>query len=122
LDVPNDGRFEGSLREFGPDSSGLDIVVLDGQVHGSQVDRVHVVLQGTPLAGGGIEMQRSRVYVGPVDAPALYAGTVRALDGTRVVADLRNAGGQRVELALLLDLADQSHITGAVRVTGTGDD
>jgi DMSO/TMAO reductase YedYZ heme-binding membrane subunit len=122
LRVPVDSRFDGSLRETGTGSSGLDVVVIDGRFGERRADRVHVVLQGTALAGGGIEMQRSRVYLGPSSAPALYAGAVSRLDGTLVVADLRDAAGGHVELTLLLALDGGGHVTGRVRVTRGGDD
>jgi sulfoxide reductase heme-binding subunit YedZ len=119
--VPLDSTFDGSLQEA-PDASGLDVVVIDGRFRDGQVGRVHVALEGPPLGGGGIAMEHSRVYLGPVDVPGMYAGTVRELDGTRIVADLRSAGGRHVALTLLLDIGDDQRVTGHVHVAPNGDD
>jgi hypothetical protein len=117
LQVPLRARVRGTLKETS-DANGGAIIVIDGQLRDGAAGRVHVALQGNVVGGGGVEMQQSRVYVGTIADPSLYAGTVTQLNGTHVVADLRNALGKHVELVLDLSVNDDStHFTGNVQVS-----
>jgi DMSO/TMAO reductase YedYZ heme-binding membrane subunit len=122
LTVPFDAGFTGTLREDGPDAAGLAIVVIDGHLRDGATGRVHVVLQGPALGGGGVQMDRSRAYLGPLAVPSLYAGSITDLAGSRLVADLRAADGHRARLTLALDLNGSTAITGRAHASKLGDD
>jgi hypothetical protein len=55
-------------------------------------------------------MTASGVSFVPATTRAVYAGKIVALDGTRVVADVRDAAGDRLQLGfrLQIDTATQS--------------
>jgi hypothetical protein len=116
LHVPFQARLDGMLSETAPDATGAKVVVIDGRLHEGAAGRVHVVLQGQALDGGGVAMDRSRAYLGTVAVPTLYAGAVTALQGTRIVVGLRSADGRRVDLELDLTIS-----AGSNRVTGRAD-
>jgi hypothetical protein len=118
LHVPLQARVRGTLTETSAANGGA-VIVIDGQLRDGASGRVHVALEGDVVGGGGVEMRQSRVYVGTVADPSHYAGTVTQLNGTHVVADLRDALGNRVELVLDLSVNDAGNrFTGNVQVTG----
>jgi hypothetical protein len=102
---------DGRLHET-PTANGLVVVTIDGQAHGGFAGRLHVALRGTPLGAGGVQMIDNSVGLLPTGARAWSAGHVVALQGQRILADLRAPGGQtvHVEFALRIDPS-----TGAVR-------
>jgi hypothetical protein len=124
LSVPFTARLDGTVRETGPDVAGRSTVVIDGTLHDGAIGRVHVALAGPALAGGGIEMEQSRAYLGPARVPSLYAGTISALDGNRLVASLRTAGGRHADLLLDLTISGSgTKVTGRARaVTNRSED
>lgn len=117
LSVPFSARVDGTVHESAPDANGEAIVVIDGRLSGAVTGRVHVVLQGQAFAGGGIEMARSRAYLGTVAVPALYAGSVTELRDSNLVVRLADASGRHVELSLELTIRPTSDPTTS-RVTG----
>ena len=114
LSVPFRAAIAGTVTESAPDASGQAVVVIDGRLSGGATGRVHVVLQGQAFNDGGITMARSRAYLGSIAVPAQFAGSVTALSGTDVVAQLTDASGRRVELSLALTI---DRVT--ARMTGT---
>ena len=118
LNLPFSARLDGTVRATTPDVNGETIVVIDGRLHNGASGRVHVVLQGRALTNGGVSLERSRAYLGTGGVPALFAGTISALQGTRIVARLADASGRRVELTLDLSLdASGSSMSGRARAS-----
>ncbi|MFL5824842.1 MAG: ferric reductase-like transmembrane domain-containing protein [Solirubrobacteraceae bacterium] len=77
-------------------------------VSGQRLSRLTVHLQGAPIVGGGIQMSSSSVTLGPAPDPALYRGTVTALQGTNIKAVVRDPQGHVLNLALALQIAGSS--------------
>jgi hypothetical protein len=118
MKLPFSARLDGTARETAPDAAGETIVVIDGRLHTGASGRVHVVLQGQALTNGGVSLERSRAYLGTGGVPALFAGTISSLQGTRIVARLADAAGHRVELTLDLSLDPSgSSMSGRARAT-----
>ena len=78
---------------------------------------VNVRIDGTSAAGGGVQMTGSSVSVGTVSSPALYQGTITALDGTQISARVTSADGRLLQLGLALRLGEAGSATGTVEVT-----
>lgn len=117
LSVPFSAQVDGTVHESARDASGQAIVVIDARLSGAVSGRVHVVLQGQAFAGGGIEMARSRAYLGTVAVPALFAGSVTELRDSNLVVRLADVSGHHVELSLELTIRPTSDPTTS-RVTG----
>jgi sulfoxide reductase heme-binding subunit YedZ len=118
LHLPFSASLAGTIVEHGPDANGQVVIVIDGHLHDGASGRVHLALAGEPLAGGGVSMEQSRVYLGPRSAPAEFAGTISALDGTHLEASLRDARGRTATLAIDLRIDDdQRRVTGSAQAS-----
>jgi len=85
----------------------------------SSAGRVGVWLRGDPLAGGGVRVHQSRMWLGTVTAPSLYVGSLSALDGTRMSAVLRSAGGGALDVSLRLRIdRGRGTVTGTLHAGG----
>jgi hypothetical protein len=108
--VPFTSAVRGSVAET--DSAGQARVVIDAALAGAGNAHLEVVIAGTPLAGGGVRMDRGTVDLGPVGAPNLYRGEVTRLDGTSIAATARNDAGDRISLHLALAIDDANNVGG----------
>jgi hypothetical protein len=123
LRIPFSVPITGTLHETTADANGDAIVVVDASLRGATHGRVHVVIEGPASPDGGVTMMRSRAYLGSFAQPAQFAGSVVGLDGTRIVAQLADASGRRVELALDVAIdASGRHVTGRAQARTAEDD
>ncbi len=90
------------------------IVNLSMQLVGGTHGALRVRIGGQPLAGGGLSMTGSQVDLLVHGYPAVYAGTLRGLQGTAFIARVKAATGATLTLSGQLRIDQQ---TGAV----TGD-
>jgi hypothetical protein len=120
LRLPLDARVDGSVHEGVPGADDREVVVIDARLRDGARGRVHVALEGRALAGGGVEMDQSRAYLGSVAVPALYAGAVTELDGTHVGLALQRADGSRAHAELDLSIDDSGHVTGRIDARADG--
>ena len=73
------------------------------------------MLAGTALSDGGIAMDHGNATLGTASQPTLFQGPVVALDGTNVSANVRDANGNAVLLALRLNVDSNTNaVTGSV--------
>jgi sulfoxide reductase heme-binding subunit YedZ len=114
LRLPFDARVAGTVREDAPDAGGREVVVIDARLRDGARGRVHVALEGRALAGGGVELEQSRAYLGSIATPALYAGAVTELDGAHVGLALRRADGRRAHAELDLSIDESGRVTGRI--------
>jgi hypothetical protein len=103
---PFSGYLGGSTSES-EDAGGFATVDLSMTISGGASGVADVRLEGTPLAGGGLSVERSSVTVGPRTDPARYRGRVSSLDGTDVVADVSDARGHNLRVDFRLALEGQ---------------
>jgi ferric reductase like protein len=114
--VPFTAALQGSLTQTQPDGAGNTTITIDADLSGAARGTLQLVLRGTALAGGGVRMTASRARMGPPGQPAQYQGEITGLEGSRVVAALRDAGGQQVTVVASLQIDPQSNaVSGAVR-------
>jgi sulfoxide reductase heme-binding subunit YedZ len=104
--VPLSADVSGTVKQG--QNAGLATVDLAMRLRGRARGSVDVLLEGQPLDGGGVSVQRSRVSFGPSSDPKRYSGRVVALDGGRVVANVHNGRGDSVRLDFSLAVAGSS--------------
>jgi sulfoxide reductase heme-binding subunit YedZ len=97
--------------------TGGAIVDLALRLSGGAAGRLRVRIGGTPLAGGGLSMTGSQVDLLLRGDPAVFAGTIRALQGTAFLARVRSAAGAALTLRGELSI-DQRTDAVSGRVTG----
>jgi sulfoxide reductase heme-binding subunit YedZ len=83
---------------------------------------VDVNLEGRPLQGGGIQMSRSRVTLGPRSSPRSYRGRVVALNGNRIVATVTGPANRalRADMSVAIDATQSVSGTISARAEGAG--
>jgi hypothetical protein len=100
-------------------------VRLNSTLSGGATGVLTIDLTGQPLEGGGVLLDTSQVTLGPPQQPSVYQGTVVALDGGRIVADLRSAGRPNLQVTMTVQ-TDRSgtKLTGSLRAqaAATGGD
>jgi hypothetical protein len=94
-------------------SNGLVDVRLDSQVAGRVHGSLRVVLEGIPLDGGGVSMTASGVAFASAGTQ-VFEGHIVALEGSRVSAEVTDATGKKLRLAMVFRLSSNSD-----RLTGT---
>ena len=100
--------------------SGRVTIRLDLQLRGGPGGAARIDLQGVPT-GGGVSLTASGVSFVPATTGSVYSGSVVGLAGSRVVARVTDAAGQRLQLAFSLSIdATAGRVTGTVSA-GRGD-
>jgi methionine sulfoxide reductase heme-binding subunit len=96
-------------------SGGLSTVRLAMHFTGGAGGSAEVLLEGAPLEGGGVSVQRSQVTIGPRSEPTRYRGSVVSLDGGQLVARVSDRTGNslRVEFRITLE---QAKVRGSLSV------
>jgi hypothetical protein len=75
---------------------------------------LRIRLGGQPLPGGGLQMERSAVTLGPTRDPARYSGRIQVLNGTVMRSLVGSADGRAVRLTIELSLIGDA-VGGRVR-------
>ena len=104
--VPLTADVSGTVRQ-GQDG-GLATVDLALRLSGHARGSADVLLEGEPLAGGGVSVRQSRVSFGPTSDPTRYSGNVSALNGGQVIATVRDGSGNSVRLDFELSVSGDS--------------
>jgi DMSO/TMAO reductase YedYZ heme-binding membrane subunit len=105
LHLPFTARADGRLRS-GVAGDGTALVDIALRVADGSHATLDIRLAGSPLAGGGVSVDRSQVTFGPPSDPARYIGRLVTLDGTTLDARLRPAHGRAVRVHALLNLGN----------------
>ena len=103
--------MHGTISEPGPDTTGAATVKIDAKLPAAAAV-LHVVIRGTPLANGGVNMSDGLVRLGVPGTPDLYRGPIISLDGTNIVAQVSDASGATLVLNMRLVVDDGSHTVG----------
>jgi hypothetical protein len=106
-----DGRLRSGIARDGTALIDIALRLTDGS-HA----RLDVRLAGSPLAGGGVSVDRSQVTLGPPGDPARYIGRLVSLDGSTFDARVRPEHGRAVRVHALLDLGNN---IGGGRISAT---
>jgi DMSO/TMAO reductase YedYZ heme-binding membrane subunit len=107
---PFSGRLSGHIASTVDQGSGLVRLDIRGRTTGGVSGLLWIRLQGSSVDDGGVQLSASGVAFGPSAAPNEYVGTITQLQGTQLVASLRNAAGRQLTLqvALHIDEATRS--------------
>ena len=128
---PFSAQIAGVITQSNPSADGRVTVRLANTLSGGATGVLNIDLTGQPVDGGGVALDTSQVTFGPPQQPSLYRGTVVALQGGRIVADLQGAGQPNLELILTVQtdrsgtklsgsLRAQTTITGGNNPSGDG--
>jgi hypothetical protein len=97
-------------------SGGLIDVRIDATLSGGVVGRLRLVLEGAPLANGGVSMTASGVAFAAAGS-SVYEGHIVSLQGSSIAAQVA-AGSQTIDLQIALQLQpNQTSVTGTVQGT-----
>lgn len=109
LSVPLTAELAGSQTETGPDGNGLVSVIISGtfQASGGPSGVLKLVLTGQP-ADGGVSLTGSQVSLGPVGDPAQFSGHVSQLEGSTVVASVKDSSGRSATATFNLEISRES--------------
>lgn len=110
---PFTATFRGRLDQQQSDR-GLVVVTVDGSASGGFRGRVHIALRGFPVDGGGVQMVDSVVGILPRGASAWSSGSITALAGTRLEADVTSPAGRSLHVVIDLRLGATSAVTGSI--------
>ena len=98
-------------------ANGLVTVNIPLTVANPTLGALDVRIVGTPLAGGGVQMTSSAVTIGPAATPALYGGSITALNGTDIGARVASVNGHSLALAIALRIDASGSASGTLQVT-----
>jgi hypothetical protein len=96
-----------------PDGTALVDIAL--RLHTPRRLALDLRLAGSPLPGGGINVARSQLTLGPASDPARYAGRLETLRGTTLDARVDPVRGRGIRLHAVLDLRGDGRVTASVR-------
>jgi hypothetical protein len=113
LRLPFNAQARGRLRS-GINRNGAALIDIALRIPGASHARLDVRLEGQPLDGGGVRVQRSQVTLGPPADPARYIGQVVTLNDTILDARVQPEHGRAVRVHAILDLG-----SGGDRVSAT---
>ncbi len=115
--TPFEASISGSYSESGPGSDGLVTVGLNAAAAGGAKGILHVTLRGVPLGEGGLRMIGSSVSFGPRGAPQAYAGQIVSLEGSQLVASVRDGSGASLSLTADVRIDSSTRtLSGSLRV------
>ena len=107
------GRLSRSSR-----SDGLVTIHLVLRLRGGPRGAARIDLQGSP-GGEGVALTASGVSFVPATTRAVYTGSVVALEGNRVVAEVRDAAGDKLRLGFQLQIDSTAQTVSGVAVAST---
>ena len=109
--IPFSSPVRGSIAQT--DHGARSSVTIDGLLTGLNNARLQVVITGSPLAGGGVQMDTGTVHIGLAGAD-LYQGRITSLSGTHVAATARAADGSRIILSMDFTVDNANAVGGTV--------
>jgi hypothetical protein len=112
-------QISGTVRQ-GQTDDGRAVVHMLLTVAGQHLNALHILIEGTPVDGGGVQMTRGDVTLGTGSEPHLYRGTVTALNGTEIEAQVSDAGGASLILNARLQIDQGGAAAGTLSATAGG--
>jgi len=115
LGVPFRAGLDGTLSQSG---AGRDTVVtIDAVLREGASGRLEIVLEGTALDDGGLELRQGALTVGPPGAPRQWSGELTGLAGAQITARVHDAGGTNATATVELQIDPaSSRVSGVVDV------
>lgn len=97
--------------------TGLVTVRIAVRLRGGPRGAARIDLRGVPQDGGVVLTAGGASFV-PASTRAVYTGTIVALEGTRVIADVRDAAGDALRLQFALQIDDARGSVGGIVAAG----
>jgi DMSO/TMAO reductase YedYZ heme-binding membrane subunit len=118
---PFSAQLTGTTSQSNPAADGRVTVRLATTLSGGAAGVLNLNLIGKPVEGGGVLLDTSQVTLGPSQQPNLYQGSVVALAGARITADLQSAGRPPLELVMTVQIDPTgAKLTGSLRAQTGG--
>jgi hypothetical protein len=117
VSTPFVATFAGQATVGNVNDVGLVTVRIHGALHGGTTDHLEILVHGSPLDGGGVAMQASRVFMGR--STALYSGQIVKLNGAQILATVAS-GSERLRLDIRLRFNGDGSADGTVRGVSLG--
>jgi len=95
IPIPFSSALSGTIRQT-TSGTGRATVTIAAELLSMPGVQLRVVIEGTPLAGGGVSMDRGTVRLGVASAANLFRGDVASLNGTDITALVRSVTGTTV--------------------------
>ena len=109
--------FQGTVTQQGPDAQGNVTLQFNLLVQGGPYGSMTLILQGTAISGGGVQLTGSSVALGTPAQPGLYQGALSSLSGDRFHATVSAAGLAPLTLNGRLQLFGSDGVQGTLQVT-----
>jgi hypothetical protein len=97
-------RLSGSIRQSPPYRSGLVTVRIDTHLEGQVGGELRLALQGATDEDGGISLTSSGVAFQDSGTTSVYEGSIVALAGPRVIAELSDDAGTTLRLSITFSI------------------
>lgn len=107
-------NLSGTVKQGPGSAPGQVAVQIATSFTATVAGRLEIEIVGPALRGGGVAMRHSSVTLGSPPTPVSYHGSIVALDGNRLLANVDDAEGHRLSLQVALAVN-----TEAGTVTGT---
>ncbi len=104
----------GTIEQAPEPARGQVAVHIATSFAGAFAGRLEIELDGPALQGGGVALRHSSVTLGSPPTPVTYRGSITALDGGRLLADVSDGEGHHLLLQVALETSAE-----AGTVTGT---
>jgi hypothetical protein len=124
--------FSGTVNEIGPNAQGSVTLQFNLQVASGPYGQMALVLQGTPLQSGGVEITASSLSLGTAAQPNLYQGSLTQLNGGNFGATLQGGSTGPLTVTGRLTVLGGNQVQGVLQVqpgapqsqpgVGSGDD
>jgi len=112
IPIPFSSAVRGSIRQLSS-GTGTETVTIAARLSSMPGVHLRVVIEGTPLASGGVSMDRGSVVLAVAGVTDL-SGSIVSLSGADVVATVRTATGATATLTMSFSIDSTSN-----RVSGT---
>jgi len=112
---PFQARLEGSLAQAG--NGPATVVTIDATMRDGSPGRLEIILEGTALDDGGLELRQGSISFGPLGAPQRWSGPVTGLAGAQITARVHGPGGTSATATVRLQIDPAtSSVAGVVDV------
>lgn len=100
--APFSANLSGTVKQGPGSRSGQVTVQITTSFTTTVAGQMEIEINGRALPGGGVAMRSSKVTLSAVPTPVSYRGSIIALEGDRLLAEVSDAEGHRLSLQVAL--------------------
>lgn len=100
--APFTANLSGTIKQGPGPTRGQVAVQITTSFTTPVAGQMEIEIDGPAQPGGGVAMRSSRVSLGAIPTPVSYRGSIVALEGNRLLADVSDAEGHRLSLQVAL--------------------